>query len=99
MAKRTPSRLARRRTALSWVISHLPNPDHFTTHDVSLMAEILMPQTWPPYLKIAWRTISTRQDTIGHAIGRHPDFEKHPDGIVSRQHRGTRIRSQTWQRR
>ena len=99
MANSKPAR-ARRREALAWVISNLPDPDSFTTHDVVAMGDLLRDQKWPPYTKAAWRRVSARgADSVGLAIGRHPDFAKDPDGIENRERHGFRIRSQRWLRK
>lgn len=90
----------RRRDALAWVISHLPDDEDFTTHDVLAMGDILRNQTWPPYLKSAWRHVAGRRaDSVGMAIGRHPDFIHHDAGLADLHHGGVRIRSQRWKRR
>ena len=90
---------ARRKEALNFVIDSLPNPDDFTTHDLLNMGDLLRSTTWPPYTKQAWQRVAMRADTIGHALSRHPEFEKHPEGVVDRSRRGTRIRTQRWRRR
>ena len=100
MPRNGPAMRQRRREALDWVISHLPDQTEFTSHDVASMAEILRDQKWPPYLKAAWKRVGMRLDTIGHALTRHPDFEKHPTDPLSDQSvRGVRVRSARWIKR
>ena len=87
------------RDAVDWVLGHLPNQSRFTTHEAHAMGDALMSQAWPRHLKGAWRRVSTRVDDLGNFLGRHPLFEKHPDGVYRSERRGVRVRTQQWRRK
>ena len=92
-------RTQRSRDAVSWVLGHLDSQDRFTTHEAHSLGIALESQAWPPYLKVAWRRISGRVDDLGRFLATHPGYTKHPQGMVSSERRGVRVRTQTWMRR
>lgn len=97
MTGRNVKGTARRKEALSWVLSHMPT-DEFTTHDVMMQGDLLRNAVWPPYTKQAWKRITRSADSLGAYLSRHPEIEK-GEGRENLERHGFRIRSQRWRRR
>lgn len=100
-----PFRAERRKEALDFILSHLP--DEFTTLEAWDTYKRLMDEAWPRRqgggsLKVVAKAYLVRLDVLGAALGRHTGVikaEGPKDGLFDRQRKGQRVRTQQWVKR